>query len=113
MMLNIGQYIGDGIAEKVKKSGTYEILVDEVTDISVKQQMVCFVQYIDDTGLGHVDFLDIANVLEFGSSANAETLFNTIKHVHSKNGLDIKKCSSFVSDGASVMVVKTNGLQQR
>jgi hypothetical protein len=38
-----------------------------VTDISVKQQMVCFVQYIDDTGLGHVDFLDIANVLEFGS----------------------------------------------
>jgi hypothetical protein len=55
-------------------------------------------------------FLDIANVLEFGTSADAETLFKTIKHLLSKNGLDIANCSSFVSDGASVMVGKENGV---
>ena len=42
MMLTIGHHIGDNVAEKVRKSGVYGLLVDEVTDISVKQQMVCF-----------------------------------------------------------------------
>lgn len=58
--------------------------------------MVCFIQYINKTGHANVDFLDIANVLEFGTSADAATLFKTIKHLLSKNGLDIANCSSFV-----------------
>ncbi|VDI25979.1 Hypothetical predicted protein [Mytilus galloprovincialis] len=91
MMLTIGHHIGDEVAEKIRNSGVYGLLVDEVTDLSVKQQMVCFVQYIDDSGLGHIDVLDIANVL-------------------SKNELDVRNCSSFVSDGASVMVGKKNGV---
>jgi hypothetical protein len=41
--------------------------------------------------------------LEFGTSSDAETLFKTL-------GLDIANCSSFVSDGASVMVGKENGV---
>ncbi|CAG2224947.1 unnamed protein product [Mytilus edulis] len=100
----------DEVAEKVRNSGVYGLLVDEVTDLSVKQQMVCFVQYIDDSGLGHVDFLDIANVLDFGSSADADTLLKSVCHILSKNELDVRNCSSFVSDGASVMVGKKNGV---
>ncbi|CAG2205675.1 unnamed protein product [Mytilus edulis] len=110
MMLTIGHHIGDEVAEKVRNSGVYGLLVDEVTDLSVKQQMVCFVQYIDDSGLGHVDFLDIANVLDFGSSADADTLLKSVCHTLSKNELDVRNCSSFVSDGASVMVGKENGV---
>ena len=110
MMLTIGHHIGDEVAEKVRNSGVYGLLFDEVTDLSVKQQMVCFVQYIDDIGLGHIDVLDIANVLDFGSSADADTLLKSVCHILSKNELDVRNCSSFVSDGASVMVGKKNGV---
>jgi hypothetical protein len=103
MMMNVGEVVSGKTVEQVLKSQTYGILFDEVTDISVKQQMVCFIQYIDKTGHANVDFLDIANVLEFGTSSDAETLFKTL-------GLDIANCSSFVSDGASVMVGKENGV---
>lgn len=103
MMMNVGEVVSGKTVEQVLKSQTYGILFDEVTDISVKQQMVCFIQYIDKKGHANVDFLDIANVLEFGTSSDAETLFKTL-------GLDIANCSSFVSDGASVMVGKENGV---
>ncbi|VDH99976.1 Hypothetical predicted protein [Mytilus galloprovincialis] len=110
IMITIGHHIGDEVEEKVRNSRVYGLLVDEVTDLSVKQQMVCFVQYIDDSELGHVDFLDIANVLDFGSSADADTLLKSVCHILLKNELDVRNCSSFVSDGASVMVEKKNGV---
>ena len=43
MMLTIGYHNGNEVAEKVRNSGVYGLLVDEATDISVKQEMVCFV----------------------------------------------------------------------
>jgi len=47
-------------------------------------------------------------VVEFAFSANGETFIRTIKHLLSKNGLDIANCSNFLSNGASVMVGKEN-----
>ena len=47
-------------------------------------------------------------MLDFGSSADADTLLKSVPHILSKNELDIR--NSFVSDGASIMVGKKNGV---
>jgi len=43
MMINIGHVVGGKTVEQVHKSETYGFHVDEVTNIFVKQQMVCFI----------------------------------------------------------------------
>ncbi|CAC5403308.1 unnamed protein product [Mytilus coruscus] len=58
-------------------------------------------------------FLDNINVLKNSSSADAETLYKCIKEVLTRNNLDLKKCTSLVTDGASVMVGKKSGVATR
>ncbi|KAK3107222.1 hypothetical protein FSP39_009772 [Pinctada imbricata] len=110
----IGDTVKNQIISKVKESQAFGILLDEVTDISVKNQMVLFIQYVDAaTKQTEVAFFAVADVLEESTSANSETLQKVVEKILSVLGDDKRKLSSVVTDGASVMTGKFNGLTAR
>jgi hypothetical protein len=114
LFLTIGNTVKGKILSKVKESQSFGILLDEVTDISVKNQMVMFIQYVDaTTKQAEVAFFAVADVLEDSTSANSETLYKVVKKILGALGDDMVKLSSVVTDGASVMTGKLNGLAAR
>ena len=114
LFLTIGSTLKRQIISKVKQSQSFGILLDEVTDVSVKNQMVFFIQYVDaTTKRTEVAFFAVADVLEESTSANSETLHKVVEKILSVLGDDVRKLSSAVTDGASVMTGKLNGLMAR
>lgn len=114
MFLTLGGAVEDDLLSSLKKADHYGLMVDEVTDISVYEQMVTFVQFFDKfAGETKTAFLSVDNLLEEASSANSETITNTILKTLEDFELDPKKLSSFVSDGASVMTGKNTGVAKR
>lgn len=114
LVLTIGNTVKGQIISKVKKSQSFGILLDEVTDVSVKNQMVLFIQYVDIvTKRAEVSFFAVADVLEDSISANSETLHKVVLRELSVLGDDVSELSSVVTDGASVMTGKLNGLCAR
>lgn len=90
------------------------MLCDDVTDISVKEQFVCFAQFFEsECGVLHTDFLFVENVLKDSDSANSETLFTVLTNKMTELNMEINKVSSLVSDGASVMLRSRTGLAAR
>ncbi|WAR01463.1 hypothetical protein MAR_008021, partial [Mya arenaria] len=78
----IGQTIKSEIVENVKESEAFGLLTDEVSDISVTENL----------------------------SANALAIKTLIANNLKVNGIDIRKLTGFASDGAAVMVGKVNGV---
>ncbi|CAC5381651.1 unnamed protein product [Mytilus coruscus] len=99
------------IIADANSSMAYSLLVDEVTDISVQCQMVTFLQYTDSSAKPVVKFLSVSNVLENSITANSETLHKVLKEAI--KDLDDKLLSGIVTDGASTMTGKKNGLTAR
>ena len=95
----------------MNSSPVFSILVDEVTDISVKCQMVIFIQYLDKLGNPVVNFLESRDVLGDSVSADSETLHRVLKECTKE--LDGNKLCGLVTDGASTMTGKINGLAAR
>ncbi|XP_053389806.1 zinc finger protein 862-like [Mercenaria mercenaria] len=76
--------------------------------------MVTFVQFYDKAEKDiKTVFLSIDNLLEESDSANAQTITQMIVKTLTDFELEIGKLSSFVSDGASVMTGKQNGVAAR
>jgi len=50
-----------------------------------------------------MSFLVIEDVLKNSTSANAETIFTVLTTQLNKLGLEVKDCSSLISDGVAVM----------
>ena len=64
LFLLLGQALKDEIVKKVKNANSYGLMVDEVTDVSVVEQLISFVQFADpETGVPEVHFLSIQDVL--------------------------------------------------
>ncbi|KAJ8319047.1 hypothetical protein KUTeg_004138 [Tegillarca granosa] len=65
MFLSIGKAVGDDISAKIRKSGQIGLMIDEVTEISVKNQLVSFVQFLN-TESKQIDtaFLNVQDILE-------------------------------------------------
>lgn len=79
-------------------------MVDEVTDISVAEQMVTFIQYYSKAdGKVKTQFLSVNDLLEDSESADAKTITKTIFNNLEKLEPDKKGLCAFVSDGAAVM----------
>ena len=98
-----GSALLEKLLEKVKKAYCYGLLTDEVTDVSVMEMLITFIQHFDkETGQAKTSFLFILDVLKSSNSANAETIFTVITTQLTKFGLELQKCSSLVSDGAAV-----------
>ena len=62
--LTIDIYMKQEVVEVLRKSKAFGLLVDEVTDISVMEQLIGFAQYVSDNGEAMVKFLSLDNVLE-------------------------------------------------
>ena len=110
IFLTIGETLYRNIVNEANSSLAYSVLVDEVTDISVKTQMVTFIQYIS-SAQPTVRFLDVADVLADSVSANSETLHAVLKRT--LKDLDDGLLSGIVTDGASTMTGKKSGLAAR
>ena len=107
----IGAAVRDEIIANLKKANCLGFLCDDVCNVSTIEQMVTFVQYVNN-GKMQVKFLAIDNLLESSSSANAETMRNVLQQRFNTLGIDIRRVSSLASDGASVMMGKTRALPQ-
>ena len=114
LFLTLGQVILDQLLEKVRRSRFFGLLCDDVTDIVVLEQFITFIQFVDpQSGEVSTDFLFVENALANSNSANAQTLFTILTTKLQEMKISIDKCSSLVSDGASVMLGPRSGLTAR
>lgn len=114
IFLALGSAFLEKLLEKVKKAGCYGLLTDEVSDVTVKEMLITFIQYFNkETGQAETSFLFIEDILKNSNSANAETIFTVLTSQLAEFGLEIQKCSSMVSDGSSVMTVARGGVATR
>ena len=110
----LGHTVKAQMIRKVSEGSSYGLLSDEVCDVSSKEQLVTFIKYVDrETSKANTSFLDVSNLLESSTSANAETITHTITQQIDDSGLNRQHLSSFASDGVSVMTGKTNGVAAR
>ena len=101
------------ILEQVREAGIYGLLADDATDITVMEQMVTFVSYIDPlTSRQEVKFLFIEDVLDDpeAEGANAGVLLKVLLKQLENSELKIENLMSLASDGASIMTGQSNGL---
>lgn len=111
IFLTIGQTIKESITDKIKKGKSYGILTDEVTDISVFSQLVTFIQFWDSENQTlETVFFSANNVLENFETCDANSIKEIIKTDIEQSGLDIGKMYGLSTDGASVMVGRSNGV---
>ena len=114
LFLTLGQVILDQLLEKVRRSRFFGLLCEDVTDIAVLTQFITFIQFVDpQSGEVCTDFLFVENALANSNSANAQTLFTILTTKLQEMKISIDKCSSLVSDGASVMLGPRSGLTAR
>lgn len=86
-------------------------MVDEVTNLSVFEQMVTFVQFYDRAaGAVKVAFLFVDNLLENYDSAKPKSTCSMILSTLKDFELSQENMCCVVSDGASVMVWKHYGV---
>ena len=97
MFLALGAALQDKRLENVKKAHCFGLLSDEITDVSVLEMLITFIQYFDNkTGNVETRFLFVEDVLKNSSSADAETIFSVLTSELTKIGLEVKNCSSLV-----------------
>ena len=110
LFLTLAQVFKEKIKEKIG-NGVYGILTDEVTDISLTQQLVTFIQYYDSQSCTTTtSFLAISNTLKGKNSADAPQIKKVLLEQLQSVGLEVQTMRSFVSDGASVMTGARNGV---
>ena len=86
-------------------------MVDDVTDISVKCQMLTFIQFVSPiTSCMETAFLSVQDVLEEFASANSDALTSLIKDELQQCGLKIENMKGLATDGAAVMIGKNSGV---
>ncbi|XP_068690647.1 zinc finger protein 862-like isoform X2 [Montipora foliosa] len=110
LFLTLAQVFKEKIKEKIG-NGLYGILTDEVTDISLTQQLVTFIQYYDSQSCTTTtSFLAISNTLKGNNLADAPQIKKVLLEQLQSVGLEVQTMRSFVSDGASVMTGARNGV---
>ncbi|XP_071159304.1 zinc finger MYM-type protein 1-like [Mytilus edulis] len=109
MFLSI-DVITEDLAQEVNMADSFGLMIDKVTDISLIEQLVCFIQYVDRDGCQTIHFLYTADLLKESDAADAETIVKVIKEKLQNLGIDISKLRSLATDGAFVMTGKKNGV---
>ena len=111
MFSTLGCAVKENVVTRAKTAGCFGLLVDDVSDISVMEQMITFIQFYDkDSSEVTVEFLSVDNLLETHDSANAVAMFHTIQSNLQACTLSTDKLIGLATDGASVMVGRKNGL---
>ena len=109
LFLFLRQALKNDLLKKVQAANSYGLLVDEVTDVTVLEQLISFIQFVNQQSRAP-EVLSVQNVLGTSTSANAETIVNVITEELKQDKLDINKLRSFASDGTSVMTGSRNGV---
>ena len=110
MFLILGETIRDHVRQKVSDS-FFSILCDEVCDISNKEQLISFIQYVDQhSGKPDVKFLAISDVLEEYTSANADAIKGMLMKQMAAAERNKTRLAGLATDGSSVMIGKNNGV---
>jgi len=111
MMLALGDAVCNSFLPDAQAARCFGLLIDDLTDIAVQEQMICFIQYIDEKASKHIMFLFATNLLGGeSSSANSPTIKAALLKGLEDKSLDTMKFSSICTDGASVMMGEQNGL---
>ena len=111
MFSTVGCAVKENVVTRAKTAGCFGLLMDDVSDISVMEQMITFIQFYDkDSSEVTVEFLSVDNLLEKHDSANAVAMFQTIQSNLQACTLSTDKLIRLATDGASVMVGRKNGL---
>jgi hypothetical protein len=97
------EVIMGGIGER-----QFSVLIDESRDISVKEQMVVMLRYVNNEGKVVERFLALKHVKDTTSDALKQTLFGLLD----KYNLSITKLRGQGYDGASNIRGEFNGLQK-
>ena len=93
------------LVEKVNSSEYYAILIDESTDISVSKRLSICVRYVTD-GSAETSFLGNCELV----AGDAHTITKTLHKFLEGCGIDMSKCTSLATDGASVMMGRKSGV---
>ena len=107
MFLILGETVREQVLHKVGEANFFSILCDEVCDISNKEQLISFVQYVDQDA--NVKFLAIDDVLEEYDSANADAIKGMLVKQIAAAKLQKSKLTGLATNGCSVMTGKRNG----
>ena len=79
MVLIMAQFIKNNFLEEARRANAYGLMVDDVTDISVKEQNILFLQFYSvASGMVEIKFLNVADLLECESRANADCITSCI-----------------------------------
>ena len=79
--------------------------MDEITDISVLELLVTYIQYVHD-GKVKTNFLFVEDLLKASSSADANTIYTKLLSLK----LELNKLASIVTDEARVMMGHKSGV---
>lgn len=109
IFITIGEVIQDTIIQQATQAGCYGILMDEVSDISVLELLVTFIQYVHD-GEVKTNVLFVEDLLKASSSADANTIYTVATTKLLSLKLELNKLASIVTDGASVMTGHKSGV---
>lgn len=115
IFLTLGQTMKTKVLSKMRAAAAFGILTDEVSDVSVSENLVTFIQYFcQETGCVETHFLACQNILESWESANSEAISALIlEELEEHDGLNLSSFTGLTSDGASVMVGKRTGVAAR
>ena len=110
----LGCAVKENVVTRAKMAGCFGLRVDDVSDISVMEQMITFIQFYDkDSSEVTVEFLSVDNLLKKHDSANVVAMFHTIQSNLQACTLSTDKLIRLATDGASVMVGRKNGLNAK
>ena len=102
MLILIAKTIVSDLVGKIKDSGVFGLLTDEVTDVSNICQLVTFIKYFDmEKGKTETVFMDCSDLLSFSpqASPDADTITSCLTVKFSELNLEITNLQAFVSDG--------------
>ncbi|XP_076063453.1 52 kDa repressor of the inhibitor of the protein kinase-like [Oratosquilla oratoria] len=105
----IGSQIRETILTPCREAKYFSVIVDETTDISVKEQVALVVLYVTSDGSRHEEFV----TFEETADTTGETLYKLICNKLEDFGLDKNKVVGLGFDGASNMSGKIKGVQAR
>ena len=63
MMLVLGVAVCKSFLSEAQRARCFGLLLDDLTDIAVQEQMICFIQYLDEKATKHTKFLFTTNLL--------------------------------------------------
>jgi len=107
----ISQHLNSNIVHEVKRSSMYSILIDESTDRTCEPHLIVYICYLTGGGFDSscVQFVELKPL----SREIGEVMFECIKNLLVRLGLDLQKLVAIATDGASCMTEVHQGVVAR